>query len=724
VPAIFYSIYPAQQPGALAFQYRPGNWYVTSTGSQFRCAAGTGIQAGKLSWSKPASGPYPRNVNTAIAPGIPEIISIALAPSVSLVVNNVTSQGIVEFYGGTAIYPTGGTSATNGGTTPIYNMNVVPPLPTGLTLVGTPAIKSANATDGTGPWLHNSVTYGLSGTPTTASPLTPYTVTVTDQAGTSKTSTFNLEVTATGTPVVVATPPVLTSAARPGGTVGVAYTTTISVNAGTGTAPFTFSLQTGTLPNGLTLNSTTGVISGTPSGPQGTASFTIAVADSFPPPKTGAQSYSIAIAPGTVVAPLGTVVGTIPTLFVGQPFTAFRPVTPSGGVTPYVYSQTGLPAGLVFNVATGFISGSASVAATAVPVTVTVTDNATPTPGTSSKTFNLTVNPIPALLLQQTTTTFLLSVNSAITAFNPVTIISTATGFGSVTWAVTPNIQTATGLVFNTTNGQISGTPTIQGSQQYTVSVTDSLLQTDSKNFALTINAGPVVAVAVLPSTYTFTKGVAVSTFRPVNGSGGFGSLVYTITPDISTTGLSFSTTGTISGTPTSNISKTFYTVTAFDQIGASSSTQFDLTINLPPALSVSTVVAPQILTYNIPVTTAIQPVKTTGGFGSVSYSVSPTLPNALTFSTSTGAFSGVPLTLTSPTSFTVTASDTLGQTTASSFLLSIVYPPIVTAQSIPSVVLIKDTTFANYLRPVTVSSGVLGLLHILLRLVFLRQQD
>lgn len=63
----------------------------------------------------------------------------------------------------------------------------------------------------------------------------------------------------------------------PAGTLGVAYTATLSATGGT--SPYTWSITSGSLPAGLTLGSTTGVISGTPTA-AGSSSFTIQVVDS------------------------------------------------------------------------------------------------------------------------------------------------------------------------------------------------------------------------------------------------------------------------------------------------------------------------------------------------------------------------------------------------------------------------------------------------------------
>ncbi|MBH0121560.1 Ig domain-containing protein [Rhodococcus sp. HM1] len=68
----------------------------------------------------------------------------------------------------------------------------------------------------------------------------------------------------------------ITTASLPGGTVGVAYSQTLTVAGGTGTK--TWTVASGDLPAGLSL-STAGVISGTPTA-AGTSNFTVQVVDS------------------------------------------------------------------------------------------------------------------------------------------------------------------------------------------------------------------------------------------------------------------------------------------------------------------------------------------------------------------------------------------------------------------------------------------------------------
>ena len=91
--------------------------------------------------------------------------------------------------------------------------------------------------------------------------------------------------------------PVPVCSALAGGTTGVSYSQTISAQAGT--APYTFTVTSGALPTSLSLNASTGVISGTPSA-VGTFTFSIRATmtnGGF----VGNQAFSIIIAAPTVV---------------------------------------------------------------------------------------------------------------------------------------------------------------------------------------------------------------------------------------------------------------------------------------------------------------------------------------------------------------------------------------------------------------------------------------
>ena len=103
----------------------------------------------------------------------------------------------------------------------------------------------------------------LSGTPTSAGAYS-FTITATDAADSTGSATF------TGSVLAAIT---INPATLPGATVGVAYSQTVSASGGTG--GFSYSLSAGALPAGLTLNPSSGVISGTPT-TAGPSSFTSA----------------------------------------------------------------------------------------------------------------------------------------------------------------------------------------------------------------------------------------------------------------------------------------------------------------------------------------------------------------------------------------------------------------------------------------------------------------
>lgn len=155
--------------------------------------------------------------------------------------------------------------------------------------------------------------------------------------------------------------------------VGVPYTQAIAATGGA--KP---SIAVTGLPEGLSFDAATGLITGTPTSYTPTpATITITVSDPVAPTLT--QTLSLAVNPeGLSIATPGTV----PAATVGQPYSLALQVL--GGVAPYTWTATGLPAGLTINASTGEItgtptgtkSGSTSAQAKAeVSAIITVTDS-------------------------------------------------------------------------------------------------------------------------------------------------------------------------------------------------------------------------------------------------------------------------------------------------------------------------------------------------------------
>jgi Putative Ig domain len=82
----------------------------------------------------------------------------------------------------------------------------------------------------------------------------------------------------------------VTTSSLPNGTIGIAYQATLAASGGT--APYSWSITSGSLPPGLTLAASTGILSGSPTTP-GAYTFTIQVSDSSVPPLTATQGFTI-----------------------------------------------------------------------------------------------------------------------------------------------------------------------------------------------------------------------------------------------------------------------------------------------------------------------------------------------------------------------------------------------------------------------------------------------
>ena len=111
-------------------------------------------------------------------------------------------------------------------------------------------------------------------------------------AGGSTISATSGETSGSTSLTVQAAPLAITTASLPGGTLGVAYSATLAGVGGT--PPYSWSLVSGSLPSGLTLDSSSGLISGTPE-TGGTSSFTVQASDTGTPQQTATRALNIAI---------------------------------------------------------------------------------------------------------------------------------------------------------------------------------------------------------------------------------------------------------------------------------------------------------------------------------------------------------------------------------------------------------------------------------------------
>lgn len=100
----------------------------------------------------------------------------------------------------------------------------------------------------------------------------------------------------------------------------------------------------------------------------------------------------------------------------------------------------------------------------------------------------------------------------------------------------------------------------------------------------------------------------------------------------------------------------------------------------------------------------SITPVTGSGGATTLFYSIYPSLPQGLSFSTSTGAITGVPTATSSATTYTVTIGDNEGGTASATFTLS-VSSAVTATTSAASTTLVVYTTAASF-TPISGANG------------------
>ena len=553
--------------------------------------------------------------------------------------------------------------------------------------VGTAYSQSLSASGGSGPYSYAvsagslpagvslSSTGVLSGTPTAGGSFN-FTVTATDANTNTGSQAYALTV---NSPTLSIAPTSLPAAAD-----GAAYTQGITASGGT--APYAYSITSGSLPPGMSV-AADGTLSGTPTG-VGTFNFVVQAQDSSTGtgPFTATRAYSLSVsAPALSLAP-GT-----GTLNAGYATTYSQVFVGSGGVTPYSYSLSGsLPTGLTWNAATATISGTPTQAGS-FPITVTLTDSSTGTGAPFSSAVNYTlVVATPTIGI----TPVSLPVGATGAAYPNTQLIATG-GQGPFSYVISSGSLPA-GISLSGT-GVISGTPTAAGVFNISVKATDANGYNGTQAYSLSIGAA---SVALNPASLPAATAEAAYS-QSFSASGGTAPYAYAVSSGALPAGLSLNAaTGALSGTPTAAGSFTFSVQVTDSSTGSgapfSASRSYTLSVNAPTiTVTPVTLTAPQVgAAFS-------QQLTAQGGDATYTFALgSGSLPAGLSLGAG-GLLSGTP-TAAGSYSFAVTVTDGLGFTGTQNYSVTVTAPTLVLAPaSLPAA-----TAEATYSQSFTTTGG------------------
>jgi large repetitive protein len=451
--------------------------------------------------------------------------------------------------------------------------------------------------------------------------------------------------------------PAITSPAPPAAVVSTAYTFTFTA---TGFPAPTFSI-TGALPSGLSLDSSTGVLSGTPAaGTGGTYNLVVKAANSV---STATQNVVLSVnqTPAFTGPPP-------PDATVGQAYTyQFT----AGGIPGATYSFTtgSLPSGLTMD-SSGLVTGTPAAGTGGVyPLTVQASNVA----GSVTESVQLTVHEAPA---------FTSPAPPAAIVGTPYSFTFTATGFPAPTFSITGTLPS--GLSLDSSTGVLSGTPAAGTGGTYNLVVkATNTVSTATQNVVLTVNEAPAITSA---DQATFQVGVA-GTFTVETT--GFPAPTITESGTLAP-GLTFTDNGngtaTIAGTPAAGSEGiTSVTLTATNQTNAAQQL-FTIEIDLAPAI---TSPAPPAAVVG----TAYSFTFTATGFPAPTFSITGTLPSGLTLDPSTGALSGTPAGTGGTYNLVVNATNTVS-TATQNVLLTVNEAPAITSPAPPAAVVGTSYSF------------------------------
>lgn len=421
----------------------------------------------------------------------------------------------------------------------------------------------------------------------------------------------------------------------PSATYGSSYNQSLTATGGTG--PYTWSIASGNLPAGITLSSS-GVLSGTPTA-TGSFSFKVNVQDHSTPTLSRFQSLTLVVS----APPLSISTTSLASASVNQTYS--QTLQANGGTPSYAWTVVSgsLPPGLSLGGSSGIISGAPTTTGN-FAFTVRVSDRSSPQQAVSTSLSISVSNPI------QISTP---SLTGGMVGSSYSRTLAVSGGIPAYTWSVAAG-SLPTGLSLSSA-GVIAGTPTASGSYTFTVDVRDS------SNPALTQTAVEAISIAPAPlkiTTSALPAGASGTSYsQAMQAIGGSPSYQWSLKSGSLPTGLTLTSAGTISGTPSATGSFTF-TARVSDTSNPVQTASAVLTLSIAAAAANPLSISNSALASGTVGTTYAQSFAATGGTPAYTWSIaSGSLPAGLTLAATTGVISGKP-TGSGTSSFTVAVRD------------------------------------------------------------------
>ena len=341
------------------------------------------------------------------------------------------------------------------------------------------------------------------------------------------------------------------------------------------------------------------------------------------------------------------------------------------GAITYSLSPT-LPSGKTFTASTRVLAGTPTGRFSSATFTYTAED----ADGTTvSLTFTIVVT-ATAITFASTVANQALVVGTAVN----LTLPTASGGVGSLTYSLSTGLPS--GITFTAGTRALAGNPTGRfSSATFTYTVTDAEGVTHTLTFTIVVTA-PALSFASNIANQSWTVGTSLSLTLPA-ATGGVGTLAYSLTPGL-VNGVTFVTgTRLLSGNPTVVAASATYTYTVTDSESVTHTQTFTIVATASTIVFASTIANQAWM-----VGTAVNVILPTasGGVGTITYSLTPTLPSGATFVAGTRVLSGTPTGRFASTTFTYQAEDADGTTVEQTFTIVVTAPAIT----------FSPTSFAN----------------------------